>query len=451
MKETHFLRGFVSAQQTGEQISHALGVVAVLLRHGGQHFPERGRRGVCRRIEPLRQRELLRIDAAKILRRRTQTRAGGGRDAALARVQEIFHLQLLLVRSLLCRDAQKLLPPGTDALCQRCVKRGPSRLGADALGEQIGQRVGLRRCGRGRVCAARHTLPDALKCAVVKKNGILHRPYPHTMLWPGLQKRAKCAIITAETFPSEATIMARFFIAGTNFPNGRAIIRGRDADHIRVLRLRAGDDIVICDGGSTDGSMKRETLALYHVNTLLTKTGPGRQGAQLRMGMYFALDRNYKGILTIDGNNKDSIEDVPEFIAKLQEGYDLVQGSRFIRGGHAINTPPVRYAAVRLIHAPLVSLGAHQWFTDTTNAYRAYSREYLTHPDVRPLRDVFGGYELLAYLSIRATQLGLKACEVPVTRAYPATGKTPTKISGFKGNSDLMKVLLNALAGQYNP
>ena len=111
----------------------------------------------------------------------------------------------------------------------------------------------------------------------------------------------------------------------------------------------------------------------------------------------------------------------------------------------------LRYAAVRLIHAPLVSLGAHQWFTDTTNAYRAYSREYLTHPDVRPLRDVFGGYELLAYLSIRATQLGLKACEVPVTRAYPATGKTPTKISGFKGNSNLMKVLLNALAGKYNP
>ena len=227
-------------------------------------------------------------------------------------------------------------------------------------------------------------------------------------------------------------------------------------------------DIVICDGGSTDGSMKRETLALYHVNTLLTKTGPGRQGAQLRMGMYFALDRNYKGILTIDGNNKDSIEDVPEFIAKLQEGYDLVQGSRFIRGGQmsdaitaivdevwddAAYAAPgeLRYAAVRLIHAPLVSLGAHQWFTDTTNAYRAYSREYLTHPDVRPLRDVFGGYELLAYLSIRATQLGLKACEVPVTRAYPATGKTPTKISGFKGNSDLMKVLLNALAGKYNP
>ncbi len=210
-------------------------------------------------------------------------------------------------------------------------------------------------------------------------------------------------------------------------------------------------DIILCDGGSTDGSMRPETLELYGVNTLLTKTGPGKQGAQLRMGIHFALERGYKGVLTIDGNNKDSIEDVPRFVEKLKEGYDLVQGSRFVRGGHAIHTPPSRYLAVRLIHAPVISLAAHQWFTDTTNAYRAYSREYLTHPEVRPLRDIFMGYELLAYLSVRATQLGLSACEVPVTRAYPATGTTPTKISGFKGNSDLLKILFATLAGRYNP
>lgn len=254
-------------------------------------------------------------------------------------------------------------------------------------------------------------------------------------------------------------------------PNFRAVeLKARQSDYCLLIPVinegariltelgraqRAGVDklcdIILCDGGSTDGSMNPDTLQLYGVNTLLTKTGPGKQGAQLRMGIYFALNCGYKGILTIDGNNKDSIEDVPRFIEKLQEGYDLVQGSRFIRGGRAINTPPIRYAAVRLIHAPIISLAARQWFTDTTNAYRAYSREYLTHPDVRPLRDVFQGYELLAYLSIRATQLGLRACEVPVTRAYPPTGKTPTKITGFKGNSDLLKILLSALAGKYNP
>ena len=70
---------------------------------------------------------------------------------------------------------------------------------------------------------------------------------------------------------------------------------------------------------------------------------------------------------------------------------------------------------------------------------------------MQPLRDIFTGYELLAYLSTRATQLGLKACEVPVARVYPKTGKTPTKISGIKGNAGLLQVLAKNAMGHYNP
>ena len=46
--------------------------------------------------------------------------------------------------------------------------------------------------------------------------------------------------------------MARFFIAGTNFKGGTAIMTGKDADHAHVLRLRPGDDVIICDGKGTD-------------------------------------------------------------------------------------------------------------------------------------------------------------------------------------------------------
>ncbi len=46
--------------------------------------------------------------------------------------------------------------------------------------------------------------------------------------------------------------MPRFFMAGTNILGGMAIIKGRDAEHVRVLRLRPGEDIVICDGEGTD-------------------------------------------------------------------------------------------------------------------------------------------------------------------------------------------------------
>lgn len=183
----------------------------------------------------------------------------------------------------------------------------------------------------------------------------------------------------------------------------------------------------------------------------MVKDDEGKQGAQLRMGIWFALQRGYEGIITIDGNNKDSIEDIPRFIDKLKEGYDLIQGSRFVKGGKAVNTPFIRLVSVRLIHAPVISLTARQWFTDTTNAYRAYSRRYLTDERVQPLRDIFMTYELLAYLSVRATRIGMKACEIPVTRAYPKKGKTPTKISFFKGNSELMKILFANLLGKYNP
>lgn len=210
-------------------------------------------------------------------------------------------------------------------------------------------------------------------------------------------------------------------------------------------------DIVICDGGSTDGCTDHDDLKKFKVNTLLVKEDKGKQGAQLRMGFSWAIKRGYKGFITIDGNNKDSIEDVPRFIEKLNEGYAFIQGSRFVKGGQAINTPLSRTIAVKLIHAPIISMTAHKRYTDTTNAYRGYSSEYITDPRVDIFRDIFDTYELLAYLSVRADQLKMKTCEIPVTRAYPKTGNTPTKIHGFSGNWLLFKILIQNAFGKFKP
>lgn len=209
-------------------------------------------------------------------------------------------------------------------------------------------------------------------------------------------------------------------------------------------------DIIICDGGSSDGSTSTIKLEALGVNTLLTKIGPGKQGAQMRMGFWWALKRGYKGFITIDGNNKDSIEDVPSFVKKLDESYDFIQGSRFVKGGKALNTPLLRHLAVRLIHAPIISLTAKKYFTDTTNGFRGYSKKYLTHKDVKPFRDIFSTYELLAYLSVKASQLNLKTCEIPVKRIYPKGGTVPTKIKGLAANKELLDILLKNAVGVYN-
>lgn len=210
-------------------------------------------------------------------------------------------------------------------------------------------------------------------------------------------------------------------------------------------------DVIICDGGSTDGSTEYEKLKSRGVRTLLVKTGPGKLSAQLRMGYSYALKQGYEGIITVDGNGKDNVEAVPNFIKELENGWDMIQGSRYVKGGQAINTPFIRHVAVKLIHAPIISLAAKFKYTDTTNGFRGYSKKLLLDTRVQIFRDIFDTYELLAYLSVRAPELGFKIKEIPVTRAYPAKGKTPTKISFLKGNTKLLSILWAILMHNYDP
>jgi glycosyltransferase involved in cell wall biosynthesis len=210
-------------------------------------------------------------------------------------------------------------------------------------------------------------------------------------------------------------------------------------------------DIVVADGGSTDGSLALDTLDEFRLRAVLVKRGPGRLSAQMRMAIAFALEEGYDGLIVIDGNGKDDVAAIPSFIALLGAGYDHIQGSRYIPGGHGINTPLSRTLGVRLLHAPLVSLAAGTRYTDTTNGFRAYSRRLLADPRVAPLRDVFIGYELHYYLAIRAARLGFRVTETPVTRRYPTTGKTPTKISPVKGNLVILRTLAAAVLGRFDP
>lgn len=221
---------------------------------------------------------------------------------------------------------------------------------------------------------------------------------------------------------------------------------------LRAMALLADRiDVVVADGGSTDGSLALDTLGEFKLRALLVKRGPGRLSAQMRMAFAFAIDERYDGVVVIDGNGKDDVSAVPRFIELLDEGYDHVQGSRYIPGGRGINTPVTRTLGVRLLHAPLISLAARQRYTDTTNGFRAYSRRLLTDPRVQPLRDVFAGYELHYYLAIRAARLGFRVIETPVTRTYPAGEKAPTKISPLRGNVMVLRALMATVLGRLDP
>lgn len=217
-----------------------------------------------------------------------------------------------------------------------------------------------------------------------------------------------------------------------------------------ALNVPAVADVIIVDGGSTDGSLESSALQRLGVRGLIVKTGPGKLSAQLRCGYAFALDSGYDGIVTIDGNNKDDPEAIVRFVDALESGVDFAQASRFVAGGQAVNTPKARDLAIRFLHAPILRWASGFPWTDTTQGFRAYSSRLLLDPNIAPFREVFDSYELLAYLSYRAPRLGYRCIELAAIRRYPH-GEVPTRISPLRGNLELMRVLLQASTGRFNP
>ena len=188
--------------------------------------------------------------------------------------------------------------------------------------------------------------------------------------------------------------------------------------HAQLDRMRplAGlVDILVSDGGSTDGSVTRDNMEPRQVRSLLVKTGAGQLGSQMRIAFAYALREGYEGVISIDGNDKDDPRSIDDFVTALEDGYGYLQGSRFIEGGRAINTPISRLAAIRFIHAPVVNWSAGFRYTDTTNGFRGYSRQLLADERVATFRDVFQGYELHYYLrsARRASAIGSRRSRSP--------------------------------------
>ena len=230
------------------------------------------------------------------------------------------------------------------------------------------------------------------------------------------------------------------------------VINEGDKLHKQLQRMNNCDlnvDIIISDGKSTDGSTEISTLKELGVNTLLVKKDVGKLGSQMRIAFSWALEKGYKGIVVIDGNNKDSVENINDFVNKLEQGYDHIQGSRFIPGGKAINTPKSRLLGLKLLHVPMMRFASGFKYTDTTNGFRAYSSKLLLADNMAVFRDVFTSYEFHYYLAIESVKQGYKCLEIPVTRIYPK-GKVPTKISPIRGNVNVVLTLFKVCLGKFS-
>ncbi|WP_198295194.1 glycosyltransferase family 2 protein [Brachyspira murdochii] len=197
-------------------------------------------------------------------------------------------------------------------------------------------------------------------------------------------------------------------------------------------------DVFICDGGSKDNSSNPDFIKEYGCRGLIINvSGKKGQGVQLKQGFYEAMMNCYDGVIMVDGNDKDNVhESLPLFLEKLEEGYDVVQATRFTLGGKEKNTPFLRNIGIRLIASPLISITSGFHYDDVCNGYKGFSKNYILDKRMDWFREEFNTYEYCYYPLVHAKKLSYKVCQVPTSRVYPK-GAIPSKIKGMRDNFEL--------------
>src|SRR5688572_210542 len=165
-------------------------------------------------------------------------------------------------------------------------------------------------------------------------------------------------------------------------------------------------EVIIADNGSTDGSQE----IAQRLGARLVPVSAKGYGNALMGGIAAA-----RGTYVLMGDADDSYDflETPKFVAKLREGYDLVQGCRLPSGGGTVMP-----GAMPFLHRwwgnPMFSLFARWWFRapihDVYCGLRGFRKDFYQSLDQRCT-----GMEFATEMIIKASLYQAKIAEVPIT------------------------------------
>jgi glycosyltransferase involved in cell wall biosynthesis len=171
------------------------------------------------------------------------------------------------------------------------------------------------------------------------------------------------------------------------------------------------DELILVDGRSTDRTV--EVTRAIRPDVVVVDDGGQGKGAALRAG-FEAATGDYVVMLDADGSMDPT--EISAFIAALDDGADLVKGSRFLSGGGTADMTTFRYLGNRF----LLLLANHLFrcaHTDLCYGYAAFRREV-----VRGLELSATGFEIETQLYMRSTRMGLRVAEVASFEAPRRSG-----------------------------
>jgi len=192
--------------------------------------------------------------------------------------------------------------------------------------------------------------------------------------------------------------------------------------HLELNLKEIRHEIIVVDDGSTDETWMVLQAMRTRIPTLrpLRRTGEGGFGRAVTTGLQAVAG---DAVVIMMADESDDVRDVVKYWELLGEGWECVFGSRFIRGGAAVDYPPFKWILNRLANL-FIKIVFRIPLNDTTNAFKAYRTDVIRgcEPLISP------HFNLTVELTLKAIVRGYTWTVTPITWRNRRSGESKLRI-----------------------
>ena len=192
--------------------------------------------------------------------------------------------------------------------------------------------------------------------------------------------------------------------------------------HLEFTLNNVPHEIVVVDDGSKDKTWEMLTRLKTKIPTLRPVQNPGNHGfgRAITYGLHHSTG---DAVVIMMADESDDARDVVRYWKLLNEGWDCVFGSRFIKGGGTIDYPRVKLLVNRVANF-LIRVIFRIPLNDTTNAFKAYRRTVIRgcEPLIAP------HFNITVEIPLKAIVRGYSWTVVPITWRNRRFGEPKLKI-----------------------